>query len=128
MKRDYYEVLGIDRNADEAAIRQAYRHLAIKYHPDRNPGDKQAVEKMKEINEAYAILSDREKRRRYDAYGHAGLEGYTAEDIFGGIDFGSIFRDLGLREYSVILASGALASEEAFLTISLLGQRLNPQS
>ena len=98
VKRDYYDVLGIDRNAEDAAIKQAYRQLAIKYHPDRNPGDKQAVEKMKEINEAYAVLSDPRKRRQYDAYGHAGLQSYTAEDIFGGIDFGGIFREFGLRD------------------------------
>jgi molecular chaperone DnaJ len=98
MKRDYYEVLGISRNADDAAIKRAYRRLAIKYHPDRNPGDKQAVERMKEINEAYAVLSDPVKRQRYDRYGHRGLEGYTSEDIFGGIDFGSILREFGLRD------------------------------
>jgi molecular chaperone DnaJ len=98
VKRDYYEVLGIGRNADDAAIKRAYRRLAVKYHPDRNTGDEQAVERMEEINEAYAVLSDREKRRLYDAYGHAGLDGYTTEDIFGGIDFSSIFRELGLRD------------------------------
>ncbi len=98
VKRDYYEVLGINREADEVAIKQAYRRLAIKYHPDRNPGDRQAAERMKEINEAYAVLSDPRKRRQYDAYGQAGLEGYTAEDIFGGIDFSSLFREFGLRD------------------------------
>jgi molecular chaperone DnaJ len=97
VKRDYYDILGIDRNADDAAIKQAYRRLAIKYHPDRNPGNKQAVERMKELNEAYAVLSDPQKRRRYDVYGHEGLQGYSAEDIFGGVDFGSIFREFGLR-------------------------------
>jgi len=96
-KRDYYQILGIGRNADEAEIRKAYKRLALKYHPDRNPNDPKANEKMKEINEAYAVLIDPAKRERYDRYGHAGLEGYTAQDIFGGIDFGSIFRDLGLR-------------------------------
>ena len=96
-KRDYYQVLGIRRNADEAEIKKAYKKLALKYHPDRNPNDPKANEKMKEINEAYAVLMDPVKRQRYDRYGHAGLEGYTTEDIFGGIDFGSIFRDLGLR-------------------------------
>ncbi len=97
-KRDYYEILGIDRNADEATIKRAYRSLAMKYHPDRNPGDKHAIEKMKEINEAYAVLTDREKRRLYDTYGHAGLEGYTAADIYRGVDFGSLFREFGLTD------------------------------
>jgi len=98
-KRDYYEILGIDKNADEAAIKRAYRSLAMKYHPDRNPGDAQATERMKEINEAYAVLSDAHKRRLYDTYGHAGLEGYTQEDIFRGVDFSSLFREFGLRDF-----------------------------
>lgn len=93
-KRDYYEILGIDKNADEAMIKKAYRGLAMKHHPDKNPGDYQAAERMKEINEAYAILSDRNKRGLYDTYGHAGLEGFTQEDIFRGVDFGSIFEEL----------------------------------
>jgi len=98
-KRDYYEVLGIDRNADENAIKKAYRSLAMKYHPDRNPGDAEAVERMKEINEAYAVLTDAQKRRLYDTYGHAGLEGYTQADIFRGVDFSSLFREFGLRDF-----------------------------
>ena len=95
-KRDYYEVLGINRSADNTATKKAYRTLAMKYHPDKNPGDTQAVEKMKGINEAYAVLSDPQKRRLYDAYGHAGLEGYSQEDIFKGADFSSLFREFGL--------------------------------
>jgi len=95
-KRDYYEILGIDRDADEAAIKRVFRTLAMRYHPDRNPGDGEAGELMKEINEAYAVLSDPEKRRLYDLYGHAGLEGFTQEDIFGGVDFASLFREFGL--------------------------------
>jgi len=98
VKRDYYEILGVGRNADQAAIKKAYRNLAMKYHPDRNPGDAQAVERMKEINEAYAVLSDAQKRRLYDTYGHAGLEGYTQEDIFRGTDFSSLFREFGLGD------------------------------
>ena len=98
-KRDYYEILGIDKNADEATIKRAYRNLAMKYHPDKNPGDAQAVEKMKEINEAYAVLCDRHKRQLYDTYGHAGLEGYTTADIFRGIDFASLFREFGLGDF-----------------------------
>jgi len=69
-KRDYYEVLGVDRGADESAIKSAYRKLAKKYHPDVNPGDKEAEKKFKEATEAYGILSDPEKRRQYDQFGH----------------------------------------------------------
>ena len=74
-KRDYYEVLGVDKNADDAAIKKAYRVLAKKYHPDMNPGDKEAEQKFKEASEAYAVLSDPEKRRQYDQYGHAAFDG-----------------------------------------------------
>ena len=95
VKRDYYEVLGLDRAADQAAVKKAYRNLAMKCHPDKNPGDSSASELMKEINEAYAVLSDDRKRGIYDRYGHAGLEGFSQEDIFGGIDFGNLFSDLG---------------------------------
>lgn len=95
-KRDYYEILGIDRNADQAAIKKAYRTLAMQNHPDKNPNDARAAETMKQINEAYAVLCDSRKRGLYDRYGHAGLEGYTQEDIFRGVDFGSLFREFGL--------------------------------
>ena len=94
-KRDYYEVLGIDRNADDAAIKKAYRALAKKYHPDMNPGDAEAEKKFKEASEAYAILSDPEKRRQYDQYGHAAFEqgGGAGGFDFSGADFGDIFGD-----------------------------------
>ena len=69
-KRDYYEVLGVDKNADEAALKKAYRKLAKKYHPDMNPGDQEAAEKFKEASEAYSVLSDPEKRAKYDQFGH----------------------------------------------------------
>ena len=72
-KRDYYEVLGVDRSADDATIKKAYRQLAKKYHPDANPGDKEAEAKFKEASEAYAVLSDSEKRRQYDQFGHAAI-------------------------------------------------------
>jgi molecular chaperone DnaJ len=94
-KRDYYEVLGVGRDTDPGAVKRAYRNLAMQYHPDRNPGNGAAAEKMKEVNEAYAVLCDPHKRHLYDTYGHAGLEGYTQEDIFGGVDFGSLFREFG---------------------------------
>ncbi len=82
-KRDYYEVLGVDKNADEAALKKAYRVLAKKYHPDMNPGDAEAEKKFKEASEAYAVLSDPEKKRQYDQYGHAAFEG-GAGGGFGG--------------------------------------------
>ena len=100
-KRDYYEVLGVDRNADDAALKKAYRALAKKYHPDMNPGDKEAEKKFKEASEAYAVLSDAEKRRQYDQFGHAAFEGGAggAGGGFGGFDFsgadfGDIFGDI----------------------------------
>src|SRR5437667_12760210 len=71
--RDYYEVLGVPRNASDQEVKSAYRKLALKYHPDRNSGDKEAEENFKEAAEAYSVLADPDKRRRYDAYGHAGL-------------------------------------------------------
>ena len=96
-KRDYYEVLGVDKNADEATIKKAYRQLAKKYHPDMNPGDKEAEKKFKEASEAYAILSDAEKRRQYDQFGHAAFEqgggGFGGFDFNGG-DMGDIFGDI----------------------------------
>ena len=74
-KRDYYEILGVTKGASADEIKKAYRKLAVKYHPDKNPGDKEAEEKFKEAAEAYAILSDPDKKARYDQFGHAGVEG-----------------------------------------------------
>lgn len=93
-KRDYYDVLGVDKNADKKTIKKAYRKLAMKYHPDVNhePG---AEEKFKELSEAYGVLSDDEKRRRYDQFGHAGMDGYSQEDIFNNINFEDIFNGFG---------------------------------
>lgn len=92
-KRDYYEVLGISKGAEAQEIKKAYRKLAMKYHPDRNPGDKEAEEKFKEINEAYEVLSDDTKRKTYDQFGHDGLNGQGG---FGGFEdmFGDIFGDM----------------------------------
>ena len=102
-KRDYYEVLGVDKNADDATIKKAYRNLAKKYHPDANPGDEEAAAKFKEASEAYAVLSDADKRRQYDQFGHSAFDGAGGaggfdfnnmdfSDIFGG--FGDIFGDI----------------------------------
>ena len=98
-KRDYYEVLGVDRNADDATLKKAYRKLAKKYHPDMNPGDKEAEAKFKEATEAYGVLSDPDKRRQYDQFGHAAFEnGGGGAGGFGGFDFsgdmGDIFGDI----------------------------------
>jgi molecular chaperone DnaJ len=94
-KRDYYEVLGVSKTTSKDEIKDAYRKLALQYHPDRNKSP-EAEEKFKEISEAYAVLSDDEKRRQYDMLGHAGFDQrYTTEDIFRGADFESILRDLG---------------------------------
>ncbi|MDR0230137.1 MAG: molecular chaperone DnaJ [Flavobacteriaceae bacterium] len=101
MKKDYYEILGIDKSADAAAIKKAYRKKAIEYHPDKNPGDKEAEEKFKEAAEAYEVLSDADKKARYDQYGHAAFDGaggfgggfggghMNMDDIFS--QFGDIF-------------------------------------
>lgn len=96
-KRDYYEVLGVDRGADDAALKKAYRQLAKKYHPDMHPGDKEAEAKFKEASEAYAVLSDPDKRRQYDQFGHAAFEGGAGGAggfDFGSMDFSDIFGDI----------------------------------
>ena len=96
-KRDYYEVLGVEKNADDAAIKKAYRALAKKYHPDMNPGDQEAEKKFKEASEAYAVLSDPDKRKQYDQFGHAAFEGGAGGAggfDFSGMDFGDIFGDI----------------------------------
>ena len=101
-KRDYYEVLGVDKKASADEIKKAYKKMAIKYHPDRNPGDKEAEDKFKEAAEAYEVLSDENKRARYDQFGHAGMggaaggyggQGMSMDDIFS--MFGDIFGGRG---------------------------------
>ncbi|MGL4669730.1 MAG: molecular chaperone DnaJ [Methanobacteriaceae archaeon] len=93
-KRDYYEVLGVEKGNDSKTIKKAYKKLAIKYHPDVSE-DEGATEKFKEISEAYAVLSDDEKRQKYDQYGHAGMDGFSNEDIFRNINFEDIFGGRG---------------------------------
>ena len=97
-KRDYYEVLGVEKNADDAAIKKAYRALAKKYHPDMNPGDQEAEKKFKEASEAYAVLSDPDKRKQYDQFGHAAFDGGAGGAggfDFSGMDMGDIFGSFG---------------------------------
>ena len=98
---DYYKILGVDRNDSESEIKKAYRKLAMKYHPDRTKGDKSAEEMFKRISEAYAVLSDKEKRKEYDAFGASGFrQRYSQEDIFKGFNFGDIFKEFGLDDSS----------------------------
>ncbi|MBM4386420.1 MAG: J domain-containing protein [Deltaproteobacteria bacterium] len=94
--KDYYQILGVPKGASIEEIKKAYRKLAMKYHPDRNPGNKEYEEKFKEINEAYAVLSDANKRKQYDTFGAEDFgRRYSSEDIFSGFDFGSIFEEMG---------------------------------
>lgn len=96
MAKDYYAVLGVAKDASPENIKKSYRKLALKYHPDKNPGDKKSEEKFKEITEAYAVLSDPEKKKQYDQFGEAGFhQRFSQEDIFRGFDVGDIFREFG---------------------------------
>jgi len=128
-KRDYYEVLGVSRTSSEREIAAAYRKLAVKYHPDSNPGDEAAIEKFKEASEAYEVLGDAQKRSRYDQFGHAGVDGASGAphfhdvndifeafgDIFGGGFFGDIFggRRRGPRRGADVQVEVTLDLEEA---------------
>ncbi len=97
MAKDYYAVLGLKKGASADEIKKAYRKQALKFHPDKNPDDKKAEEKFKEITEAYAVLSDPEKKRQYDQFGDAGFhQRYSQEDIYRNFDVGDIFREFGL--------------------------------
>ena len=96
MSEDYYKILGVQKTASDEEIKKAYRKLAMKYHPDHTKGDKGAEEKFKKISEAYAVLSDKEKRKEYDTFGSEGFrQRFSQEDIFRGFDFGDIFREFG---------------------------------
>ncbi len=97
MAEDYYKLLGVSKSATKSDIKKAYKKLAMKFHPDKNPGNKQAEEKFKKINEAYAVLSDDNKRKQYDNFGAEGFSNrYSQEDIFRGFDFSNIFEEFGM--------------------------------
>ena len=96
LQKDYYQMLGLNRNASEDEIKRAYRKLALKYHPDHHPDDQESEEKFKEISEAYAILSDPEKRKEYNWSGHAPFKRrYKSQDIFRNFDFDELFKEFG---------------------------------
>ncbi|MGA2386669.1 MAG: molecular chaperone DnaJ [Candidatus Bathyarchaeia archaeon] len=111
-KRDYYEVLGVKRDASQDEIKDAYRKLAMQFHPDRNK-DPGAEERFKEISEAYAVLSDSQKRQQYDTLGHSGFDQrYSSEDIFRGADFDSVFRDMGFGDiFRTFFGGGGFGGE-----------------
>lgn len=95
-EKDYYKILGVSKSASAEEIKKAYRKMAMKYHPDHTKGDKAAEEKFKQISEAYAVLSDKDKRQQYDTFGSTGFhQRYSQEDIFRGFDFGDIFKEFG---------------------------------
>ncbi|MBR4681820.1 MAG: DnaJ domain-containing protein [Elusimicrobiaceae bacterium] len=109
MKEDYYQVLGIERNASEAEIKSAFRKQAMKYHPDRNPGNKEAEEQFKKVNEAFSVLSDPQKKQMYDQYGHEGLKGPAVLAVLmpTALEILTIFSAL----CSGISSAGALAAD-----------------
>ena len=116
--KDYYKILGVSKDASPEDIKKAFRKLALKYHPDKNKGNKEAEEKFKEVNEAYAVLSDPKKRKEYDAFGSQEFHRqYSEEDIFKNFDFSSIFQDLGIGGDGftrIIFSSGGAGTGSVF--------------
>ena len=127
-KRDYYEVLGVARGASDEDLKESLPPLAIQFHPDRNPGDKEAEEKFKELNEAYQILSDAERRAQYDRFGHAAFQGPQGPGGFGGFDFTQgfeeVFSDIFGDFFGTVEADGrAAGAATTFDTISKSSSR-----
>jgi curved DNA-binding protein len=128
MADDYYATLGVDRKADGKAIKKAYRKLAQQYHPDRNPGDKQAEERFKKIAEAYAVLSDPEKRRQYDQFGDSGFhQRFSQEDIFRNADFSDLFGSFGGEDLFSQLFGGRVGRADFGRQRPLKGQDYSMQ-
>jgi curved DNA-binding protein len=124
MAKDYYQILGVDKKASAEEIKKAYRKLALKYHPDRNKGDAGAEEKFKELGEAYAVLSDPEKRKQYDTFGDpaAFRQRYSQQDIYQGSDLGDILRDMGLGgDFFSRIFGGGRAQPGGFRTYTFTG-------
>jgi curved DNA-binding protein len=124
--KDYYQVLGLKKGASPAEIKRAYRKLAVKYHPDKNPGNKEAEDKFKEINESYAVLSDPQKKKQYDQFGSTGFhQRFSQEDIFRGFDVGDLFKDMGFGTediFSRIFGGGGAQQRPRFRTRKQRGE------
>jgi len=118
MAEDYYKILGVDKNAGEDVIKKAYRKLAMKYHPDRTKGDKSAEDMFKKVSEAYAVLSDKKKRKQYDTFGASGFQQrFSQEDIFSGVNFGDIFKEFGFEDSgfgNIFMGGGRGARKSSF--------------
>jgi len=125
---DYYKLLGVSKSASEGEIKKAYRKLAMKYHPDHTEGDKSAEDQFKKVSEAYAVLSDKEKRQQYDTFGSAGFQQrYSQEDIFRGFDFGNIFKEFGFGGANRFGGPGG-GNRSSFNIGDLFGQQANQQT
>jgi curved DNA-binding protein len=118
MAEDYYKILGVGKKASKAEIKKSYRKLAMKYHPDRTKGDRSAEEMFKKISEAYAVLSDDEKRKQYDTFGASGFhQRFSQEDIFSGFNFGDIFKEFGFGDSgfgNIFMGGGGRGRRAAF--------------